>query len=146
MRGRSTDNAVASTAAVDNHVRRDDAQRINVLSKDLSNDGPAGPSSGQAAPDWQTLQLSIADSLAGESEAVEVPCLEVSHADLAQIDQVWLAKQDSAVSAQMLQTLQETGHTVTTQMQWWPIEMADGRHVILPVEQVEVRYVGGELY
>jgi hypothetical protein len=135
MRGRSTDNPVVSTA-VDNRVSNDDFPSIR----------PGADSSGQAAPGWQTVQLNIADALAGEPEAVEVPCLDASHADLSQINQAWLAKQDSAVSAQMLQALEETGHAVTTEMQLWPIEMTDGRRIVLPVEQVEVRYVGGELY
>jgi hypothetical protein len=113
--------------------------------------GSTDDASRLAPADWQTVRLDIDDPAAGESAAIDVPCLTVSGTDgdsatQAQIDPAWLAEQKSALTAQMLQTFHETGHAVTTEMQWWPFEMADGRRVILPVEQIEVRYVGHETY
>ena len=125
-------------------VKADDFRQDH-LDDNLQENMPNRDSSSQSKSAWQTVQLDLDDALAGESQAVDVPCLDVSNADPAQIDPAWTAKQQSAVTEQLMETLRETGHVVTTEMQWWPVEMADGRRVILPVEQVEVRYLGGEL-
>lgn len=102
------------------------------------------------AHQWHTVQLNFDDAVPGESDTVEVPCLDVSRMDAAelqagQLDPEWLARQASALPAAWLQTLRETGYTVQTRQELWPVDMADGRHVVVPVEQVELRYLGGNL-
>lgn len=116
---------------------------------------PPAPAEAAAAPaysdaDWETVQLNIEDAAAGEPDTVEVPCLDVSRLGAAAwraagLEADWLADQASALPAAWLQTLRETGYTVETQRELRALDMSDGRRVVVPVEEVELRYAGGDL-
>lgn len=100
---------------------------------------------------WKRVQVKVGDAAAGQPDTVDVPCLDVSQWDTAalqasQLESQWLAVQSSALPDELLQSLRETGYAVQTQRQWWPLDMGDGRRVVVPIEQVEVRYVGGQFY
>jgi hypothetical protein len=51
----------------------------------------------------------------------------------------WVRDQPSAISAQMRRALEQRGHRVEVERQFVPLQLEDGRQVIVPVEQVEVR-------
>jgi hypothetical protein len=50
--------------------------------------------------------------------------------------------QPSALPPFVLQALERAGHRVRQDRQFVPIDLDDGRRVVLPVDQVEVQFVG----
>jgi len=79
----------------------------------------------------ETLTL----ALAGEpSDPFELQVVQAS-----EDDEDFAADQASAMPADFLLELQQAGLEVTSQKQYWPIDLSDGRRLILPVEQVEIR-------
>jgi hypothetical protein len=106
--------------------------------------GPAEPAAGGV---WETVRLNLKNNETGESEQLELPVRDISLLDAnRQIDGDWLERSESAFPEQLVESLRQTGHQVRTERQWWPLEMSDGRHVVVPVEQFEVRFVGSDVY
>jgi hypothetical protein len=73
----------------------------------------------------------------GQSEQVQIPV-----AVGPEIDASWLLDQPSALPPSVLQALERAGHRVHQDRRYVPIDLDDGRRVVLPVDQVEVQYVG----
>ena len=46
----------------------------------------------------------------------------------------------------VLQALNRTGHSVEQHREMIPVPMSDGRRLIVPIDQVDVHYVGNETY
>ena len=52
----------------------------------------------------------------------------------------------SAMPEEVYRALRARGHHVERQNRYWPIDLGDGRQIIVPVEQVDVEYVGTRAY
>jgi hypothetical protein len=85
---------------------------------------------------WQTFKLGV-----GGEEAIEVPALEA-----ARFDQDWLENQASAIPPDLVRLLERSGHEIRRERELWPINLQDGRRLIVPVEQYELQYVGGSKF
>ena len=83
---------------------------------------------------WQMVSL---DAVDGSGEPVQLPAIERET-----IDQQWLQGRPTAMPDEVLQALQQSGHRIRQHRQWLPLRMKDGRRLVVPVEQVDVRYVG----
>jgi len=79
------------------------------------------------------LSLQIDD--AGQMREVQVPVLEGPG-----IDSRWLLEQPPAVRASVVRELERRGHKVEAHRQLLTVSLKDGRRVILPVDQVDVRF------
>ncbi|MDA7978157.1 MAG: hypothetical protein MPJ50_05230 [Pirellulales bacterium] len=55
----------------------------------------------------------------------------------------WFSTMPPPVHPKTLAELRRTGHEVTTQTQWMTVRLEDGRFAVVPVDEVQVRYVGG---
>lgn len=60
-------------------------------------------------------------------------------------DEQWLRNQPSAVPPSLLESLEQMGH-VRQNRQLVPVDLEDGRRVIVPVDQVDVQFTGGRPY
>jgi hypothetical protein len=89
------------------------------------------PDSPDEAP-WQTLTLT--DSADPQNDIQ----LRVVEAD--DDDQKWLANRQSSVPVELLQQFEQAGLEVKHQQRLLPIELSDGRRLIVPIEQVDVHY------
>lgn len=49
-----------------------------------------------------------------------------------------------AVPQRVLDSLRRLGHRVETHRSLWPVELKNGKRALVPVDEVEIRYVGGE--
>ena len=99
-------------------------------------------SAGPVSPGiWQTVALPVADGPGGNTESVPLPARVADHLDPQWLDSFPLAMPRDVVSA-----LQESGHEVRQQRQLVPLPLRDGRRLVVPVDQVEVRYVGNSAY
>jgi len=86
---------------------------------------------------WETFKFNLGDG----AEEIEVPAVE-----MAAVDPKWLENQGSAVPPDVIQYIESTGHEVRRQRTLLPIDLKDGRQLIVPVEQLELEYVGGSKY
>jgi len=99
----------------------------------LVNSLPA-PTGKASVERWRTMKLNVHDPSSSKPQQIEVPVRE-----MARIDPNWAASDESAISADVIKALEQSGHVVTRERRLWPIELEDGRRVIVPVEQVEVQ-------
>lgn len=90
-----------------------------------------GDVSGMAAP-WQLVTLKVPNAAGGARE-VRVPAFERSA-----LDEQWLSNLPS-IPPEILQRLHQTGHNVQRSRELMPVSLEDGRQLIVPVEQVEIR-------
>jgi len=79
------------------------------------------------------LTLEIDDH--GQSRSIRVPVFEG-----ARIDTRWLLDQPPAIRASVVQALERRGHRVEAHRQLVTLSLKDGRKLILPVEEVDVRF------
>ena len=54
----------------------------------------------------------------------------------------WTVGDTEAVPPDVLEALQRLGHRVERYQEFWPYNLQDGRRFVVPVERLEVRYVG----
>lgn len=106
-----------------------------------SGHGERGP--GEAAPDEEkdnagvriagVVTLKFDDH--GQEREMQLPVIDGAGIDLRQ----WL-DQPSAVKASAVQALERRGHKVESQRQLLTVNLKDGRKLLLPVDQVDVRF------
>ncbi|MDZ7618402.1 MAG: hypothetical protein U1E05_15460 [Patescibacteria group bacterium] len=90
---------------------------------------PSGP--------WQMVTLS-ADGPNGQSrQSFDLPACERQR-----LDSNWTENLAPALPRDVLESLERTGYRVRQHRELMPIEMMDGRRLVVPVEAVEVEYAG----
>jgi len=103
----------------------------------LAGEGPARATAAANADGWRTVKLNIDDAVQGTSRDIELPVR-----DMASLDPNWGADDQPAISAEVVRALEQSGHVVKRVQELWPIELDDGRRLVVPVEQVEVQNIG----
>lgn len=93
-----------------------------------------------ASAPWQWVRLSPAGST-DSNEAVQLPAVQRDR-----IDEQWLRSLPSPVPDSVLWALHRGGYEVQTQQELIPMPLKDGRRLIVPVDHVEVHYVGNKTY
>jgi hypothetical protein len=58
----------------------------------------------------------------------------------------WLSGQPMAPSSELQRAVQRFGHRVRTHKHFIPVETGDGRHVLFPVDQMEITPAGRRMY
>lgn len=102
-------------------------------------DSPA-PASGRA-PAWQMVTLA-ADRGQGEGdESIRLPAIERDR-----IDEDWLRSLPASIPPEVIRALKNTGHEVRQSRQLVPVQMPDGRRLVVPLDQVDLQYVGRPSY
>jgi hypothetical protein len=117
---------------------------------------PIAPGPGGAAPDVEALAapsqravpapttpgtqvhfvtLSMPDA-EGRPQQVEVPVVTAGSFDPA-----WFSGQPGAMPPELIHALRASGHRVRQQRELVPVDI-EGGHVVIPVDQVEVQYIG----
>jgi hypothetical protein len=99
----------------------------------------ANPPVNSAAP-WQWVKLTPAGST-DAAESIQLPALQRES-----IDQQWLQSLASPVPEEVVQALKRKGYEVQTMRQLMPMPLKDGRRLVVPVDQVELKYVGNPTY
>ncbi len=88
---------------------------------------------GKTADTWETVTLA-AD---GQPETFRVPAL---HRDT--LDESLLENVPDVVSPDLQRAFEQSGHRVVQQREIVPIQMKDGRRLVVPVDHVQIHYVG----
>ena len=103
-----------------------------------ASDAAADP---EEIPDsWRMVSFAVSDG-SDKVEMVQLPAVERET-----IDEAWLMNLPRGMSPEMVRAIDESGHRVRTQRRLLPLRMNDGRRLVVPVDQVEVQYVGAPVY
>jgi hypothetical protein len=107
---------------------------------------PAGlasvlPQGDTARSPWRMVTVSSPTDADGQNASFSLPAVERD-----KIDQQWLRSVPPAVPDAVLQAFSRTGHEIEQHRELVPVPMKDGRRLVVPVDQVDVHYVGNETY
>ena len=97
---------------------------------------PPQRSSSPSGP-WQMVTLSADGSNGQSGRTIDLPACEQQR-----LDSGWTESLPSALPLDVLESLRRTGYRVRQHRELLPMEMNDGRRLVVPVEEVEVEYAG----
>jgi hypothetical protein len=117
-------------------VATDGPGAVNGPRSDQVAAGPAGSLLDDDAEQPLDNVRLVWDGPPGETQSIELPVVEGKS-----LDEEWLRSQPSAFPAAMLQALEKLGHRVEQRRELVPLDMQDGRRLVVPVDQVEVQPV-----
>jgi len=89
---------------------------------------------------WRMVTLTPSDGQ-DRAGALHLPAVERQN-----VDEGWLQNMPSAIPDDVLQALNRTGHQVQQRREVIPVPMKDGRRLMVPVDQVDVHYIGNGPY
>jgi hypothetical protein len=120
-------------------------------SEGLAGSGSVGGRAGESVPGssrgasqqgpWQMVTLQTPADERGEPAAMQLPARERKN-----VDEAWLKSVPSAIPDEVLQALNRTGHQVSQHRELVPVPMQDGRRLVVPVDQVDMHYIGNGPY
>jgi len=85
--------------------------------------------------DWELVGVPV--SFDDRTEMVSIPARRAS-----QLDRGWPANLPPAIPSRVARQLLQAGHQIHFRRHVLPIEMDDGRRLLVPVEDYEIRFVG----
>lgn len=97
------------------------------------------PASDRSTP-WRTVAVS--DSGSGR----QGPISTVRAVERNNVDDRWLESLPSAIPDDVRQAFQRSGHEIKQHRQLVPVPLDDGRRLVVPVDQVDVHYIGNGSY
>ena len=102
--------------------------------------GPVVPPNSPASTSPTTPQLPDGDSpawrLVGNSQSIQLPATERDS-----LDEKWLQNLPSAMPEDVVRDLKRHGYRVEQRRGLLPFRMKDGRPLVVPVDEVDIRYV-----
>lgn len=99
------------------------------------------PSSKATTKPWRMVTVSDNTSPSKERSPLRVPAVERDD-----VDTQWVRSVPSAMPDNVAQAFQRTGHQIEQQRELVPVQLQDGRDLVVPVDNVKVHYVGNESY
>jgi hypothetical protein len=103
--------------------------------------GPLPPPEGRS-PSYRLVPVTLPGEEPGAERTIRVPAIEADR-----IDDSWLASDIETVPAEVRSALEQFGYRVGGfRRQLIPLPTDDGRRLVLPVDQVELHYVGNPSY
>ena len=89
---------------------------------------------------WQMVNVSVPNGQQG-NRSIRVPAIPRDR-----LDENWVRSMPQAMPPEVLQALERMGHRVTESRHLVPVPLEDGRRLVVPVDQVDVHYVGNKAY
>jgi hypothetical protein len=105
------------------------------LAENSPPDLPGKPES--ALPKVRLVRLPGPDGPAGEGQIIWLPVVEGD-----QLSEDWLKSLPTPMSPELLEQLQQAGMRVEQRRRLLPWRMKDGRRLVVPVDEVDLHYVG----
>jgi hypothetical protein len=107
-----------------------------------SDEAESLPSPDVPAESWKLVTLPLEDGRGGAVESIQVPAVERER-----FDAQWFEEFPTAtMPAELLHALRRSGHRVFRNRQLIPVPIDGGRQLVVPVDEIEVRYVGNSSY
>ena len=97
------------------------------------NETEPAPEIAEESPKWETLMLASADG----ADADNPFQLRVLNAD--EPEQDWTLDEESGLPASLQTLLEASGLQVERQRRLLPIDLSDGRRMVVPVEEIDIR-------
>jgi len=97
------------------------------------------PQSKASSSPWKIVNVSSGEQ--GPGASIDLPAVERNN-----IDKQWLRSLPAAIPEDVMQALNRTGHQVRQHRELVPVPLEDGRRLVVPVDQVDVHYVGNKTY
>lgn len=116
----------------------DDAQRPPVLDANALAQQEYGS---QTLPGGGVMTMSFRPGPDGRLQEIQVPFIDAPGASPD-----WLAEPSAAMPPEVLKELQRSGHRIDQSRQLVPVDLQDGRRVVVPVDRVNIHYVGNRSY
>ncbi|HUT92829.1 MAG TPA: hypothetical protein VMY37_25270 [Thermoguttaceae bacterium] len=103
---------------------------------------PPGPSAPPAAPDhaWQLVSVPVGTGPDG-TQSIQVPAREGDR-----VDEQWMDRFAPTIPAELAEALKQQGRELRWSRQLVPFPLEDGQQLVVPLEQVELHYVGNPVY
>jgi hypothetical protein len=98
---------------------------------------PLNRSATQSSGDQWELVPIVADSPNGRRETVNIPAV---HRD--SLDERMLAEIPDVIPPEIRRSLEQAGHQIEEHRQVVPVQMNDGRRLMVPVNNVQIHFVG----
>jgi hypothetical protein len=95
----------------------------------------------ERADHWRWVTLTPEQGIPDGTQPVRLPAVEADA-----VDEAWLQSLPAGVPGEVLDALRQAGHRVRHHRQIVPFPLEDGRSLLVPVDEVDVRYVGNKLY
>ena len=90
---------------------------------------------------WQIVTVSSPSNGLAPGRSFNVPAVERD-----KLDEQWMRSLPPAIPNNVLEALTRTGHEIRQHREFVPVPLKDGRQMVMPVDQVEVHYVGNGSY
>ena len=84
------------------------------------------------------VSLTVPGEKPGQQQTVQLPLFNGRTLDAAAL------RQPSFMPASIVQQLQQMGHQVQQRRELVPVQLQDGRDGFLPVDQIDVQFVGNK--
>ncbi|MBI2823085.1 MAG: hypothetical protein HYX69_00175 [Planctomycetia bacterium] len=108
----------------------------------LPTDIAQGISQGGSAPDrWDTVTLVMDDGSGGQKRRFDLPIVETGSADAA-----WVDRDAAIVPPELADAFSRLGHRVHQQRKFVPVDLEDGRQLVVPVDEIEFTPVSTQAY
>lgn len=104
----------------------------------LSTDFPSGDSS---AKPWRIVNVFAPGRDGKPGPSISLPAIERDR-----IDKQWLQSIPPAIPQNVREALARTGHQIKQRRELVPVPLKDGRQLVMPVDQIDVHYVGNGPY
>jgi hypothetical protein len=99
------------------------------------------PRASSASRPWRMVTVSATSDGQHPQSSIEVPAVERDN-----IDEQWLRSVPPAIPENVLRALTRTGHQIEQQREFVPVPLKDGRQLVVPVDRVNVHYIGNGPY
>jgi len=90
---------------------------------------------------WRWVALAPADGLPDGAEPIRLPAVEAR-----EFDEGWLRSLPAGIPSEVLSALRRAGHRVRYRRDLAPFVLEDGRRLLVPVDELDVHYVGNKRY
>lgn len=131
-------NWFSSTPGVD----PSDPQNLRMLAEQRARDAQAAPfGNGQSTAGGDNLRLVVAPGPDGERKVVDVPLVEAGR-----MQETLFGPMAQQLPPEVVRMLEQQGNQVVRERRLVPIDLQDGRRVVVPMDQVEIRPVGTQAF
>ncbi len=89
---------------------------------------------------WRLVSVPVGMGPDG-TESIQVPARQGDR-----VDEQWMDRFAPTIPAELLETLKRQGRELRWSRQLVPFRMKDGQQLVVPLEQVELHYVGNPVY